>query len=97
MWPLLRAQGNCRINNFVARSGPGKLSGSGLKPVETRPAAIGHAAQLQASPEGKRQRQGSGVVFTAFDRVWPLVGLALTLVAIVCWMTLLGHLAIKLL
>jgi hypothetical protein len=36
-------------------------------------------------------------VFTAFDRVWPLVGLALALVAIVWWMTFLGHLAIKLL
>ena len=34
-------------------------------------------------------------MFAAFDRVWPLVGLALTLVAIVWWMTLLGHLAIK--
>ena len=36
-------------------------------------------------------------MFTSFDRVWPLVGLALALVTIVWWMTLLGHLAIKLL
>ena len=34
MWPLLRAQGNCRIKNFVARSGPGKPSGSRLKRVK---------------------------------------------------------------
>ena len=27
-------------------------------------------------------------MFTAFDRVWPLVGLALALATIVCWMTL---------
>jgi hypothetical protein len=31
MWPLLRAQGNRGIKNFVARSGPGKPSGSRLK------------------------------------------------------------------
>ena len=34
MWPLLRAQGNRRIKNFVARSGPAKPSGSGLKRVK---------------------------------------------------------------
>ena len=34
-------------------------------------------------------------MFTAFDRVWLLVGLTLALV--VSWTTLLGHLAIKLL
>jgi hypothetical protein len=42
-------------------------------------------------------KQGTGVVFEAFDRVWPLVGLALALLAIVWWITLLGHLAITLL
>jgi hypothetical protein len=36
-------------------------------------------------------------VFTAFDRVWPLVGLTLALAAIVCWIALLSHVAIKLL
>jgi len=36
-------------------------------------------------------------VFTAFDRVWPLVGLALALATIVCWITFLSHGAIKLL
>src|SRR6478752_7621630 len=36
-------------------------------------------------------------VFTAFDRAWPLVGLALLSATILCWLTLLGHLAIKLL
>ena len=38
-----------------------------------------------------------GVVFTASDRVWPLVGLALALATIVCWITFLSHGAIKLL
>ena len=42
-------------------------------------------------------KQGSGVVFVALDRVWPLVGLTLALLAIVWWITLFGHLAIKLL
>ena len=30
-------------------------------------------------------------MFTAFDRVWPLVGLALALATIVCWITFLSH------
>ena len=36
-------------------------------------------------------------MFTAFYGVWPLVGLALALATIVCWMTLLSHVTIKLL
>jgi hypothetical protein len=36
-------------------------------------------------------------VFTALDRVWPLVGLAFAFLAIVCWMALFGRLAIALL
>jgi hypothetical protein len=32
------------LKNFGARAGPGKPSGAGLKRVETKPAAIGHAA-----------------------------------------------------
>ena len=39
MWPLLHAQGNCRIKNFVARSDPAKPSGSGLKRVRDKPCA----------------------------------------------------------
>jgi hypothetical protein len=35
-------------------------------------------------------------VFTAFDRVWPLVGLALASATIVCWITLFSHVPIKL-
>jgi hypothetical protein len=34
-------------------------------------------------------------VFTAFDGVWPLVGLALASATIVCWMTLLSHMTIS--
>jgi hypothetical protein len=36
-------------------------------------------------------------VFTAFDRGWSLVGLALALAAIVSWIALISHVAIKLL
>jgi hypothetical protein len=36
-------------------------------------------------------------VFAALDRAWPLIGLALTLLAILSFMALLGHLAIKIL
>jgi hypothetical protein len=36
-------------------------------------------------------------MFAAFDRIWPLVGLTLALATIVCWITLLSYLAIKLL
>jgi hypothetical protein len=36
-------------------------------------------------------------VFTAFYGVSPLVGITLALATIVCWITLLGHVAIKLL
>ena len=35
-------------------------------------------------------------MFTALDRVWPLVGLAFAFLAIVCWMALFGRLAIEL-
>jgi hypothetical protein len=34
-------------------------------------------------------------VFAALDRAWPLVALALTLIAILSCMSLLSHLAIK--
>jgi hypothetical protein len=53
-------------------------------------------AKLQAFLKGAT-KQGTGMVFTAFDGVWPLVGLALALATIVCWITLLGHVTIQLL
>ena len=42
-------------------------------------------------------QKGEGAVFAALDRAWPLVVLALTLLAPLSCMTLLGHLAIKIL
>ena len=69
----------------------------GLKRVGTNAAACPDQRRKYKHPRRGAMKQGSGVVFTAFDRVWPLVGLTLALLAIVWWMTLLGHLAITLL
>jgi hypothetical protein len=57
----------------------------GLKRVGTNACRLsGPAAEIKASRKGSDET-GSGVVFAAFDRAWPLVGLILALLAIVWW------------
>ena len=65
----------------------------GIEAVITAP-SLATSCIIKCTPERGATRQGMGVVFTAFDRVWLLVGLTLALV--VSWTTLLDHLAIKL-
>ena len=58
--------------------------------------SIAEKANQSTPLTGREQNRDLGVVFAEFDRVWPVAGLTLALMATVSSIGLLGYVAIKL-
>jgi hypothetical protein len=51
--------------------------------------------QDRTAAEARNKKRGSGVVVDLFQRAMPLAALAVSLIATVAWVSLLGYVAIK--